>query len=54
MAAQKTEKVSYDKQTIQEIVGELKFIEGFLEAKLQTGQADKLSKIIAALEGEYK
>lgn len=54
MAAQKTEKVSYEKQTIQEIVGELKFIEGFLEAKLQAGQADKLSKIISKLEEVYK
>lgn len=52
MARTTVEKVTYDKTEIQKIIGTLNFVEGFLEAKLQTGQAAKISEVIKILKKE--
>lgn len=52
MAQTKTEKITYDKSEIEHVVGILNFLEGFLQAKLQTGQATKVSEVISILKKE--
>lgn len=45
-----TETVSYKKGDIDAMIADLKYIEGFLVAKLQKDQADIIARISADLE----
>lgn len=45
-----TEMVSYKKSDIDTMIADLKYIEGFLEAKLQKDQADIIARISTDLE----
>ena len=47
-----TETVSYKKSDIDAMIADLKYIEGFLVAKLQKDQADIVARIAADLEAK--
>lgn len=45
-----TKTISYKKEDIDAMIADLKYIEGFLVAKLQKDQADIIARISADLE----
>lgn len=52
MTTVKSEKITYSKENIDHVIAELSFLEGFLQAKLQTGQAKRVEDILKLLRKE--